>query len=343
MTITRSIATGSKTQSAKAPPSPAGLFRFQETIMNMHAIRIHEFGGTDVLRDERIALPQPGPGEILVRVAAASVNPVDGKIREGKYPRVQGDDLPVILGRDLSGTIEALGRDVTGVEQGDAVFALLGWDRGAYAEHVVLKPDEYAAKPHNLSHVEAAAVPLAALTAWQGLIDHGKLQKGQRVLIHGGAGGVGHFAVQIAKAVGAWVATACSARDLDFVRKLGADRAIDYKSEKFEEVVQDIDLVYDMVAGETQQRSFKVLKQNGRLVSTLQEPDKAAALYKNITGIHYMTVPDAAELAHIGQLLQAGKIKPVIFATYPLAEAARAEDMLANDPVQGKIVLTVAS
>jgi NADPH:quinone reductase-like Zn-dependent oxidoreductase len=309
--------------------------------MTMHAMRIHTFGGAEVLRNETVTVPTPGRGEILVRIAAASVNPVDSKIRQGKFPALNDDALPLTLGRDLSGVVEALGDAVQGVAVGDAVFALLGWDRGAYAQHVLLKPEEFAPKPVNLSHVEAAAVPLAALTAWQGLMDHGKLQKGQRVLIHGGAGGVGHFAVQIAKAAGAWVAATCSAGDLDFVRKLGADRAIDYKAERFEDVVADIDLVYDLIGGETQDRSFSVLRRGGRLVSTLQEPDKARTIGQDITGLHYMTKPDAAELAQIGALLRAGKIKPSVFAIYPLEDAARAQCALETDAVQGKIVLTV--
>jgi NADPH:quinone reductase-like Zn-dependent oxidoreductase len=311
--------------------------------MNMHAIRIHQFGGPETLKDDTLPLPKPGTGEVLVRIMAASVNPVDIKIREGKFPRVGDDDLPVTIGRDLSGMVEALGDNTKNIRVGDAVFALLGWDRGAYAQHVVLKHDELAPKPKNLSHVEAASVPLAALTAWQGMVDHGKLKKGQRVLIHGGAGGVGHFAVQIAKAKGAWVVTTCSQRDIDFVRRLGADRAIDYKAEQFEDAVQDIDLVYDLVGGETQDRSFKVLKQGGALISTLQEPDKAKALAKNITIARYMTEPDADELAEIGKLLSDGEIKPAIFATYPLADAAKAESALDKNHVQGKIVLTVAA
>ncbi|MDB5740234.1 MAG: NADPH:quinone reductase [Alphaproteobacteria bacterium] len=309
--------------------------------MAMHAIRIHAFGGPEVLQDDTLPLPVPGHEEILVRIAAASVNPVDGKIRAGKHPSVKDDDLPVTMGRDLSGVVEAMGDNVQGVATCDAVFAMLGWDRGSYAQHVVLKPGEFAPKPQNLSHVEAAAVPLAALTAWQGLMDHGKLQKGQRVLVHGSAGGVGHFAVQIAKAMGAWVATTCSARDIAFVRKLGADRAIDYKAETFEDVVADIDLVYDLVGGETQDRSFKVLKHGGRLVSTLQEPDKAGAIAAGVTGIHYMAAPNASQLAEIGKLLLAGRIKPFVFATYPLQDAAKAQAALEKGAVQGKIVLTV--
>jgi NADPH:quinone reductase-like Zn-dependent oxidoreductase len=278
----------------------------------------------------------------LVRIEAASVNPVDGKIREGKFAKVNDEALPVTLGRDLSGIVESCGPSAQNIVAGDAVFALLGYDRGAYAQHVLAKPEEWARKPENLTHVEAAAVPLAALTAWQGMIDHGKLKAGQRVLIHGGAGGVGHFAIQIAKAKGAWVATTCAGQDLDFVRGLGADEAVDYRSEKFEERLSDIDLVYDLIAGETQERSFKVLKHGGALISTLQEPDKAKALYKNIHIAHYMAKPDAYELKQIADLLRAGKIKPIIAATFRLEQAARAEIALTEEHIRGKIVLTVS-
>jgi NADPH:quinone reductase-like Zn-dependent oxidoreductase len=309
--------------------------------MNMHAIRIHKFGGPEVLEDDTIPLPVPRNDEILVRIVAASVNPVDGKIREGKFAKVNDEALPVTLGRDLSGVVESCGPAAQGIAQGDTVFALLDYDRGAYAQHVIVKPEEWARKPENLSHVEAAAVPLAALTAWQGMIDNGGLKSGQRVLIHGGAGGVGHLAIQIAKAKGAWVATTCSGEDLDFVRGLGADQAIDYKTETFEDRLADIDLVYDLIGGETQERSFKVLKQGGVLISTLQEPDKAKALYKNITIAHYMARPDAGELSQIAGLLQKGSIKPVVHAVYSLEDAGRAEIALAKDHVRGKIVLTV--
>jgi NADPH:quinone reductase-like Zn-dependent oxidoreductase len=309
--------------------------------MNMHAIRIHKFGGPEVLKDEVVEIPKPQGDEILVRVEAASVNPVDYKIREGKFAKASDDSLPITLGRDLSGVIEECGPKAKDAAVGQSVFALLGYDRGAYAQHALVRQGEWAAKPENISHVEAAAVPLAALTAWQGMIDQGGLKERQRVLIHGGAGGVGHFAVQIAKARGAWVATTCAKEDLDFVKSLGADQPIDYKTEKFEDQLSDIDLVYDLIAGDTQERSFMVLKRGGTLISTLQVPDKAKALYKNIKIAHYMAKSDAAELKEISTLIESGKIKPVVQETYPLSDVAKAEQVLASGHVRGKIVLTV--
>jgi NADPH:quinone reductase-like Zn-dependent oxidoreductase len=264
------------------------------------------------------------------------------KTREGKFRAVRHDDLPLTLGRDLSGVIESCGPDTNGIRKGDAVFALLGRERGAYAQFAMVRIDELALKPENLSHVEAAAVPLAALTAWQGMIDQGALEAGQRVLIHGAAGGVGHFAVQIAKARGAWVAAASSGRDVEFVRSLGADQVIDHEKQKFENEVSDIDLVFDLVAGETQDRSFAVLKDGGALISTLQEPDVQKAAAKNLRVAHFMTRSDGGELNQIGELLRQGKIKPFIFTTFPLNDAARAELLLDESHVQGKVVLTVA-
>jgi NADPH:quinone reductase-like Zn-dependent oxidoreductase len=191
----------------------------------MKAIRIHRFGGPEVLELDDVPVPQPGENESLVRIRAASVNPVDYKIRRGLVPWVTREMLPIMLGRDLSGTVESRGPGVGAFREGDAVYALLGGiDRGSYAEYVVVKPNEAAAKPASLSYIEAAAVPLAALTAWQGLFDHGQLQAGQTVLIHGGSGGVGHFAIQFAKIKGATVFTTVSRKNIDFVRELGAER-----------------------------------------------------------------------------------------------------------------------
>jgi NADPH:quinone reductase-like Zn-dependent oxidoreductase len=310
--------------------------------MNMHAIRIHEFGGPEVLKDETITLPQPQDDDILVRVMAASVNPVDAKTREGKFKAVDKGDLPLTLGRDLSGVVESCGAAAQGVREGDEIFALIGADRGAQAQYVTVKAVEFAPKPENISHVEAASVPLAALTAWQGLFEHGDLKPGQKVLIHGGAGGVGHFAVQFAKARGARVTATCNGRDIDFVKALGADQAIDYENQKFENEVKDMDLVFDLIAGKTQERSFQVLKTGGALISTLEAPDKRKADAQNLRTAHYMTQPNAAQLAEIGQLIRLGKVKPHIYATFPLQDAALAEGALEKEHVRGKIVLEVA-
>jgi len=309
----------------------------------MHAVRIHSFGDADVLKVEDIPTPEPAENEIVVRVMAASVNPVDYKIRSGKYPAVKQDQLPKVLGRDMSGVVERTGTKVRKFKKGDAIYAMLGQSVGGYAQYTLVTEDEAAKKPLQLDFVQAAAVPLAALTAWQGLFDHGGLKAGQRVLIHGGAGGVGHFAIQFAKAVGAWVAATVSAADIALARTLGADQPIDYKAEKFEQVVRDIDLVFDLIGGDTQTRSFAVLKDGGTLISTLQKPDAAQLARRHARGTNYLATPNAHELETIARLIDDGKVKVVVDATYPLEEAARAQAHLEHDHIAGKVVLQVAA
>jgi len=309
----------------------------------MHAVRIHSFGDADVLKVEEVPPPDAKDNQIVIRVMAASVNPVDYKIRSGKYPLVKQDQLPKVLGRDVSGVVERVGAGIRQFKKGDAVYAMLSGEAGGYAEYAIASAGEAARKPKQLDFVQAAAVPLAALTAWQGLFDHGGLTAGQRVLIHGGAGGVGHFAIQFAKARGAWVAATVSSADMELARKLGADLAIDYRAEKFEDAVKDIDLVYDLIAGDTQARSFAVLKNGGAIVSTLQKPDEAALARKHARGAHYLAKPDAGQLAEIAALIDAGTVHVVIDAIYPLEQAARAHRHMEDDHIAGKVVLQVAA
>ena len=225
----------------------------------------------------------------------------------------------------------------------DALYAMLGSiDRGSYAEYMLVKPNEAAPKPARLSHMEAAAAPLAALTAWQGLFDHGHLETGQTVLIHGGSGGVGHFAIQFAKIKGATVLTTVSGQNLHFVTELGVDRAIDYQSQRFEEIARDVDLVLDLVAGETQERSWSVLRPGGVLVSALGEPSRERAMQHKARAVGYRAQPNAGQLAEIGRLIDQRKIRPVVMATYPLAEVRQAHERLERGHVRGKIVLVVA-
>jgi NADPH:quinone reductase-like Zn-dependent oxidoreductase len=227
--------------------------------------------------------------------------------------------------------------------KGDAVYALLGGiDRGSYAEYAIVKPNEAAAKPASLSHVEAAAVPLAALTAWQGLFDHGQLQAGQTVLIHGGSGGVGHFAIQFAKVKGATVFTIVSRQNIDFISELGVDQAIDYQTQRFDEVVHDVDIVLDLVGGETRDRSWSVLKPGGILVSALGEPSPGKAAQHGRRGIGFRARADGSQLAEIGRLIDEGKVRPFVSATYALAEARQAQERLEQGHMRGKIVLVVA-
>jgi NADPH:quinone reductase-like Zn-dependent oxidoreductase len=309
----------------------------------MKAVLLESFGDTKTLKVKEIDRPLPGDAEVLVKVHAASVNPVDYKTASGKYPAVTQSQLPLVLGRDISGTVVSCGRQVTGLREGDQVYAMLDRAHGGFAEYVALNANLCVPKPAKLDHAAAAAVPLAAITAWQGLFDHGQLKAGQRVLIHGGAGGVGHFAIQFAKERGANVSTTGWAADKDFLRLLGADQAVDYKSDRFEEVVQDVDLVFDLVAGDTQERSWDVLKDGGALISTLAKPSETMAREHHARGTNYMAQPNAAELAEIGQLINAGKVKPYIEATFPIAEAAIALVRLEGRHTQGKIVLEVSA
>jgi len=305
----------------------------------MKAAVIHSFGPPEVIRTEEVATPVPKNDEVLVKVHAASVNPVDYKIRSGHYPSVKQDQLPLTLGRDMAGTVQQCGTAARKFKPGDSVYAMLDREHGGYAEYVIVKERDLVSKPRHLDYTEAAAVPLAAMTAWQGLFDHGGLRTGQRVLIHGGAGGVGHFAIQFAKARGATVATTVATSDIEFVRELGADLPIDYKTQRFEDAVHDVDLVFDLVDGETQDRSWAVLKRGGAIVSTLSAPSQDKARDHGARGEHYMAQPDGAELRDITALIDAGKVMPHIQAVFPFNEVRQAQQQLEHSHVQGKIVL----
>lgn len=305
----------------------------------MKAMRIRSFGGPEVLELADIEKPVPKDEEVLIRVRAASVNPVDYKIRSGAYPVVKQDQLPKVLGRDVAGEIERCGSAVRNFKAGDTVYAMLDGGPGGYAEYVTVRADLVAPKPGQLDYRAAAAVPLAGLTAWQGLFDHGHLQAGQRVLIHGGGGGVGHLAVQFAKAKGATVAATVAAEDVEFVRHLGADQVIDYTRERFEEKVRDVDLVLDLVAGETQERSWAVLKDGGTMISSLAKPSEAKAREHHAHAANFFAHPDRGELIEIGRLIDEGRVHPHVSAVFELKEAAEAQAQLERRHAQGKVVL----
>jgi NADPH:quinone reductase-like Zn-dependent oxidoreductase len=307
----------------------------------MKAVRIHVFGDFDKLRSEDLPIPEPGPGEVRIRVMAASVNPVDYKILHGKF--LQPDALPATLGRDVAGVVEKLGPGVSDPQVGDEVYALLGQDHGGFVEFVAEKADLCAYKPASLDFVEAAATPLAGLTAWQGLFDQGRLQPGQRVLIHGAAGGVGHLAVQFARARGCEVVATCSGEDVEFVEGLGAAVVIDYHKQRFEDLAGEVDLVFDLIGGDVQTRSWTVLKDGGALVSTLQQPDQARAQAKGARAIVYMAQGSGGELAEIARLTDDDEVTPEVARVFPLDEVAEAERTLETQHVRGKIVLEVAA
>src|SRR5258705_3210941 len=237
----------------------------------MKAIRIHNYGGPEVLQYENAPRPKPQDDEVLIRVHAATVNPIDWNVREGHMKDFWPHKFPLILGWDLSGVVEELGRGASRFKIGDEVYSVPDPTRnGAYADYIVVRESELALKPNSLHHIRAAAVPLAALTAWQSLFDTAQLQPGQRVLIHAGSGGVGHLAVQLAKWKGAYVFATASTKNTDLLRQLGVDKAIDYTQQRFEDVARNIDIVLDTIGGETQERSWSVLKKDGVLVSLVQ-------------------------------------------------------------------------
>ncbi|MBZ9919241.1 MULTISPECIES: NADP-dependent oxidoreductase [unclassified Mesorhizobium] len=308
----------------------------------MRAIIQNSVGGPDVLVIAERPAPSPNAGEVLVRIKAAGINPVDGAVRAGYYPLL--GEPPFILGWDLSGTVEALGPGVSGLKPGDAVFGMPRFPKqaAAYAELAAVPADEIARKPAHADYVQAGALPLAGLTAWQGLVRHGAMKAGQRVLVHAGAGGVGHLAVQVAKAGGAWVAATVSTEKLDFVHKLGADEVIDYTKDDFTDKAKDIDLVLETVGGEHAHQSLKVLRDGGVLVSLLDVSDKtrADAKARSIRVERMSVVPDREGLLELGRLVDAGKLTVHVAKTFPLEQAGAAHAFLASKPV-GKVVLTV--
>jgi NADPH:quinone reductase-like Zn-dependent oxidoreductase len=313
----------------------------QELPATMRAVRFHDFGEPAVLRLEQVERPAPGSGEVLVRVHAAGVNPVDCKIRGGAIPSL-APELPRIPGFDVAGVVAAVGDGVQRLKVGDAVFGYLSLRRGGgYAEYVVAPEGELAPMPRTLGFVEAAAVPLAALTAWQALVETAGLSEGQAVLVHAGAGGVGHFAVQIAKARGATVVATASEGNHAFLRELGADRVIDYRTQRFEELVSEVDVVLDPIGGDTLERSYGVLKRGGFLVSIVGAPPAEELAEHGLRGAGILVRPDAKGLAELAELIDLGALRPEVSLTLPLAEAAQAHARSETGHTRGKIVLVV--
>ena len=321
----------------------------------MKAIRIHGRGGPDQLVYEDAPQPHPGPGEVLVRVYAAGIIANELKWNETYQTKTGRPRTLPIPGRDLSGVVAEVGPGVpevpgvTTLVKGSEVYAMLDYGRdGAEADYTVALPNELVPKPSTLDHVQAAAVPLSALTAWQALFDNAHLAAGQTVLIHGGAGGVGVFAVQLAHWAGAQVIATTSARNRDFLRELGvgANEIIDYTTTRFEEVVHGVDVVFDMVGGDTLQRSWEVIKPGGVLVSIVSPPPPAAvatamAKGQDVRFEWFVVEPNRDELIQIGALIDAGHLRPIIDTVFPLAQARLAYEQAAKGHTRGKIVLRV--
>ena len=308
----------------------------------MKAVCIYSYGGPNVLVYEEAPRPHPGDGEVLVRVHAAGINPVDWKIREGHLKEMLHHTFPLVLGWDVSGVVETLGTGVHRFKVGDEVFSRPDILRdGAYAEFIVIKESEVALKPKSVDHLHAAVMPLAGLTAWQTLFDAAGLSAGQRVLIHAAAGGVGHIAVQLAKWKGAHVVGTAAARNHDFLRQLGVDQVIDYDTERFEDVVQPVDVVLDTMGGEIQTRSWKVVKRGGILVSVANPPSAEVAAAHGARQAFVFTQSNAAQLAEIAKLADAEKLKAIIETTLALSDATRGQELSERGHQRGKIVLRV--
>jgi NADPH:quinone reductase-like Zn-dependent oxidoreductase len=309
------------------------------TTETMKAVRIHKFGGPDVLQFEDVPRPEPGTHQVLVRIHAAGVNPVDWKIREGKLGKIP---LPSIMGSDFSGEIEAIGPDVTEFRVGESVFGSVADESGSYAQFALAPLTHIIEKPKAIDHVRAAAMPVPAMTAWQALFDTANLTAGQKILIHAASGGVGSFAVQFAKWKGAHVIGTASADNIALVRSFGADEIIDYRKTRFEDVVHDADVVFDTVGGETQERSWKVLKRGGILVSIVQPPPENEAKAHGVRGV--FMVEDAkrnAELTQIAKLVANRQIQVNVETVLPLTEARKAQEISQTGHAHGKIVLKV--
>ncbi len=310
----------------------------------MKAVRIHSYGEVEELVYEDALRPEPAPQEVLVQVHAAGVNPLDCKVRTGRMKAIFNYQMPLILGMDVSGVVAAIGSEVNNVSIGDKVYGIAEVSRsGAYAEYALLQQQKLALKPENLDYVQAASVPVGAMTAWQALFDHGQLSSGQTLLIHAASGSVGIFAVQLAKWKGAKVIATASKRNLQFVKDFGADEVIDYQTTKFEDVVKNVDIVVDAVGGDTRERSWGVLKPGGILVSLISSspPSQETAAQMGVRAVGMMMQPQAQHLTEIAALLDSGKIKTAVGKVFPLAEARQAHELSESGSVRGKIVLEV--
>ncbi|TMA13046.1 MAG: NADP-dependent oxidoreductase [Deltaproteobacteria bacterium] len=307
----------------------------------MKAVRVHRFGPPEVISVEDVPKPEPGEGEVVVHVKAAGVGPWDAWVRSGKSALPQ--PLPLTLGSDLSGVVDSMGSGVAGLKIGAEVYGVTN-ERftGACAEYAVAKATMILPKPATLNHVHAASVPVVAVTAWQMLFDFAKLSSGQSVLIHGGAGNVGGYAVQLAKQAGALVIATASGKDAAYVRALGADGVIDYRGRRFEEGVKEIDVVIDTVGGETLDRSYGVLKRDGIVVSSAARPSKEKAEEYGVRALFFVVQVTTERLRKIAELIDSGALKTEVGEVLWLDEARRGHEMLEGTPHRrGKIVIKV--
>ncbi len=308
----------------------------------MKAVRIHAYGNSNVLAFEEAPTPGITSNEVLVRVVAASVNPVDWKIREGYLKQMIPHPMPLTLGWDVSGVVVAVGAEVTRFRVGDAVYSRPDIKRnGTYAEYVAIRESEVALKPRTVSHIEAASLPLAGITAWEALITSAQLTAGQRVLIHAGSGGVGSLATQLAKSRGAYVIATTSGKNRALVESFGADQVIDYQTQQFTEILQDLDVVFDTMGGDIQESSWSVLKQGGILVSIVNPPSVTKARERGVRSAFVFIEPNASILEQLAERVDHGKLRPIIGAEFALHDIAKAHALSETGRTIGKIVLYV--
>jgi len=312
----------------------------------MKAAQIDQYGGPEVVRAvSDAAEPTAGEGQVLVEVHAASVNPFDNAVRNGFARSMKELDFPATLGGDFAGVVSELGDAAQGFNIGDEVYGQAGAlsGHGSFADYVPVNTSSLALKPKNTDFVTAAALPLVGVSAYQALVEHLGLQKGQKILIHGGAGGIGSIAVQLAKHVGAYVASTAATEDIEFVKELEADEVIDYKTQDFTEIVKDYDAVFDTVGGETYIKSFAVLKSGGKIVSMREQPDEELASKKNVQAMYQFTGVNTDRLNKLTDLVENGIVSVNVDKTFPLEKAGEAMEYLANGQHRGKVVITVRS
>lgn len=305
----------------------------------MKAVRIHEFGGPEVLKYEDIPEPHPGPDEIRVKVIAAGVNPIDWKMRRGLIGEMP---FPLTMGLDVAGIVDTVGEGEVFFQSGEEIFAKVSIGQGGYAEYTVVNSTQAARKPESIEFIESAAIPTAGLAAWQSLFDIAGLEKGQSIFVHGAAGGVGTFAVQFARWKGAYVIGTASGGNAQFLKSIGADEVIDYRNQRFEDLVGNLDVVLDTVGGDTFERSWEVLKPGGFLVSTVASIPEGVPEKHGVRAKTLMTRSNGKELAQIATIIDEQQIKPIVTTVLPLKKARKAHEMSESRHTRGKIVLRIS-
>lgn len=312
----------------------------------MKAIVIDQYGDENELKERDLEIPEIENDEVLIELHAAAINPIDWKLRYGYLKEKLSLEFPIVLGWDAAGVVKKVGGNLNSFKKGDRVFVRPELtNRGTYAEYTTAKEKLIAKIPDNISFKEAAAVPLAGLTAYQCLTDVSKLDSGEKVLVHAGAGGVGSFAIQIAKNIGAYVATTASTKNLEFLQSIGADEVIDYTEADFSDVLADYDLVVDTLGGEIQDKSFEVLKEGGRLVSIVGDPDQKKAKKFGVEAKSHWLVPDGKELKTLAEMMENKNLKPVVGTVFPFSEKGlkEAHQLSETHHARGKIVIEIIS